>query len=151
MHLVKGQHPCWPNFLAQPIRREEKFVPTQNCLYMSRNVNIENGQTDKLASPNMQYRYLKLFLKPWVLNVNDIALLFQKKHRILSYPPPIERGLGCVDVDRDRVGGQGVKNFCCVSRVLYIIPMVAHGKLMPSAPKREAVFLQNEKCFVNHP
>jgi hypothetical protein len=27
MHLVKGHH-CCPNFLAQPIRREEKFGPT---------------------------------------------------------------------------------------------------------------------------
>jgi hypothetical protein len=27
MHLVKG-HQCCPNFLAQPIRREEKFGPT---------------------------------------------------------------------------------------------------------------------------
>jgi hypothetical protein len=27
MHLVKGHH-CCPNFLAQPIRREEKIGPT---------------------------------------------------------------------------------------------------------------------------
>jgi hypothetical protein len=27
MHLVKG-HPCCPNFLAHPIRREEKLGPT---------------------------------------------------------------------------------------------------------------------------
>jgi hypothetical protein len=27
MHLVKGHH-CWLNFLAQPIRREDKFDPT---------------------------------------------------------------------------------------------------------------------------
>jgi hypothetical protein len=27
MHLVKGHH-CCPNFLAKPIRREEKFGPT---------------------------------------------------------------------------------------------------------------------------
>jgi hypothetical protein len=27
VHLVKGNH-CCPNFLAQPIRREEKFGPT---------------------------------------------------------------------------------------------------------------------------
>jgi hypothetical protein len=50
MHFVKGHH-CGPNFLAQPIRREEKFGPISNLPSLSRNVSLVNGQTDRLASP----------------------------------------------------------------------------------------------------
>jgi hypothetical protein len=50
MHLVKV-HPCCPTFLAQPIRRDEKFCLSSKLAIYGQKCKLRKRQTDRLATP----------------------------------------------------------------------------------------------------
>jgi hypothetical protein len=63
MHLVKGHYTC-PNFLAQPIRREDKFGLTPKLAIYEQKCKLSKrtGKTDRLASPYCIDIQLAIFL-----------------------------------------------------------------------------------------
>jgi hypothetical protein len=90
MHLVKGHH-CCPNFLAQPIRRKEKFGPTSKLAIYDQKCKLSK-QTNRQISLALWVackRTQNVTLFPSRMGGRVRRRTIQRKQSLLVHMPPI--------------------------------------------------------------